>query len=291
MKKLEKKCRVCGENDPSKLRKLVSSKGKISLDRLCRDCFNKLRRERHEKNKESDNEKRREHYQDNKETILQQNANWRDENRDKWLEGKKESYANNAEIILAQHKEKYSADEEFRNKKIEAAKEWETNNPVRLKKRRKRYYAENKVIWENQRKNPKYRANRRIHRRFKYKTDIQYKLRQDISTSIVKGLKKRNSSKNGNSCLQFLQYSIDELKIHLESLFESWMTWDNRGIYNPITWNDSNSATWTWQIDHIIPHSNFKYSSMEDQAFKDCWALTNLRPLSAKQNLLDGNRR
>jgi hypothetical protein len=29
---------------------------------------------------------------------------------------------------------------------------------------------------------------------------------------------------------------------------------------------------------------------MEDQAFLDCWALSNLRPYSAKQNIIDGNR-
>jgi hypothetical protein len=30
---------------------------------------------------------------------------------------------------------------------------------------------------------------------------------------------------------------------------------------------------------------------MVDEEFKKCWALSNLRPLSAKQNILDGNRR
>lgn len=43
-----------------------------------------------------------------------------------------------------------------------------------------------------------------------------------------------------------------------------------------------------WQLDHIIPHSEFKYISVENEVFKKCWALENLRPYSAKQNLLDG---
>jgi hypothetical protein len=51
------------------------------------------------------------------------------------------------------------------------------------------------------------------------------------------------------------------------------------------------STTWTWNIDHIIPHSTFKYISMEDQSFKECWSLTNLRPYSAKQNILDKDNR
>jgi len=66
------------------------------------------------------------------------------------------------------------------------------------------------------------------------------------------------------------------------------MTWNNQGVYNKNMWNDNDSSTWTWQIDHIIPHFTFKYISIEDENFKKCWALENLRPLSAKQNLLDG---
>jgi hypothetical protein len=69
------------------------------------------------------------------------------------------------------------------------------------------------------------------------------------------------------------------------------MTWDNQGKYDRKNWDDNAPTTWTWNIDHIIPHSSLPYSSMEDDNFKKCWALNNLRPLSAKQNLIDGNRR
>jgi hypothetical protein len=56
--------------------------------------------------------------------------------------------------------------------------------------------------------------------------------------------------------------------------------------------NRNNTFTiWTWNIDHITTHSNFPYISMADQEFKACWALTNLRPYSAKQNIIDGCRR
>jgi hypothetical protein len=66
------------------------------------------------------------------------------------------------------------------------------------------------------------------------------------------------------------------------------MNWNNQGMYNSDTWNDNDPATWTWQLDHIIPQSDLPYTSMEDENFKKCWTLENLRPLSAKQNLLDG---
>jgi hypothetical protein len=69
------------------------------------------------------------------------------------------------------------------------------------------------------------------------------------------------------------------------------MTWDKWGKYNSRTSNDEDPATWTWQIDHIIPQSNVPYVSMEDENFKKCWALENLRPYSAKKNIIDGSNR
>jgi hypothetical protein len=81
---------------------------------------------------------------------------------------------------------------------------------------------------------------------------------------------------------------MQELKEHLEKQFEPWMNWNNYGIYKKSQWNNDNMTTWTWQIDHIIPHSDLSYISMEDENFQRVWSLDNLRPLSAKQNNLDG---
>lgn len=69
------------------------------------------------------------------------------------------------------------------------------------------------------------------------------------------------------------------------------MTWDNWGIYDPVVWDDNDSTTWTWQIDHIIPQSMLKFDSLEHDNFKKCWVLENLRPYSAKQNIKDGARK
>jgi hypothetical protein len=62
-------------------------------------------------------------------------------------------------------------------------------------------------------------------------------------------------------------------------------------IYSLKTWDDEDKSTWKWNIDHIIPQSDLIYASMEDENFKKCWALSNLRPYSAKQNILDGTGR
>ena len=120
--------------------------------------------------------------------------------------------------------------------------------------------------------------------------DPQYKIRHRISTRIYQELKKKGSSKQGKSILNFLPYTIAELKLHLERLFEPWMNWDNWGIYLPEKWIDEDQSSWKWNIDHVIPHSHFSYISMEDEDFLKCWDLSNLRPLSAKQNILDNDR-
>lgn len=119
------------------------------------------------------------------------------------------------------------------------------------------------------------------------------KIRQYISLYIHRRIRNQFDFKldKQSSCLEYLPYTMKELKVHIESLFEPWMTWKNRGNYNAKTWNDNDPTTWTWQLDHIIPHSTFKYTSMEDQSFQDCWTLSNLRPYSAKLNIIDGASR
>ena len=117
-----------------------------------------------------------------------------------------------------------------------------------------------------------------------------HNLRKAVSGSINDGLKRWETTKNGQSCLQYLPYTILDLKLHLEALFEPWMTWGNWGRYNRATWADADQSTWKWQIDHIIPHSTFKYTSMDCEEFRACWALSNLRPYSAKQNVIDNDR-
>lgn len=117
--------------------------------------------------------------------------------------------------------------------------------------------------------------------RERYANDIVFRLRKIVNRSVQKAI-----SKNG-SIIKHLPYSFQELKQHLEKQFEPWMNWNNHGSYGD-TWDDSDSTTWKWNIDHVIPQSDLPYMSMTDDNFKKCWALENLRPLSAKQNVIDG---
>jgi hypothetical protein len=159
----------------------------------------------------------------------------------------------------------------YKNKSKYAEKQKEYRNRDDIKQKHKIYYSD--------------RAKRlRL-------TSPLFNLRGVISRLINNGLKRNKSSKQGKSITKYLPYTVHELKQHLESQFEPWMNWNNWGVYRCEKWDDNDSSTWTWQLDHIIPHSEFNYTSMDDENFKKCWALENLRPLSAKRNLLEGTRR
>lgn len=132
-------------------------------------------------------------------------------------------------------------------------RQWSIDNPEKVKasskktrsKRRRQILDYQNLYWRERRK-----------------TDPVYRLRRNVSACIKEALKRQHSAKNG-SCLSYFPYTIDDMKRHLERLFEPWMTWDNWGRYNTALWDDNDPSTWTWQIDHIIPQSDLPYSSNE----------------------------
>jgi len=176
-------------------------------------------------------------------------------------------------------------------------KEYREVNKDKIVEKKKKYYEKNKIqVGKNHReyaiKNKEEIAEyKKEYIKSRKKVDIPFALKMNVSRSINRALKKIGSSKNGESCIKYLPFSLENLKQHLESLFEPWMTWENYGKYSVKTWDDKNPATWTWQVDHIIRHAVFKYESMYDIEFKKCWALENLRPLSAKTNIRENHRK
>lgn len=72
-----------------------------------------------------------------------------------------------------------------------------------------------------------------------------------------------------------LGYTREEYQRHMENQFKPGMSWDNYG---------------EWETDHIIPKSAFYYESTDDAQFKQCWALSNLRPLWREDNQVKGRK-
>lgn len=177
-----------------------------------------------------------------------------------------------------------------REKIIQQNVEIKKNNPERTRAIGRKCAAKRKEKQKrhNEKNRDKITKQKAASIRKKRENDPAFKLRSNISRRINKVIRDNGGVKGGKSISKYMGYSGEELLNHLQKLFESWMTIKNYGKYNPKTWNDCDPITWNWNIDHIIPQSKLPYTSMEDENFKKCWALSNLRPYSAKQNLLDG---
>lgn len=186
---------------------------------------------------------------------------------------------------------------ENKEEKCQYSKDYYHDNKEEIKPKKKEYdkiyYIENRDEKLDYQKD--YASNNRPsinqNKKNRRKNDPSYRLRYYISNEINRTLKTAGSSKNNNSILTYTEYSSKELERHIEDLFEPWMNWNNQGVYDPKTWDDNDRSTWCWQLDHIIPQSDLPFSSMDDENFKKCWSLQNLRPLSAKQNHMEGTRR
>ena len=221
--------------------------------------------------------KKKSHYDKNSADIKLQQKLYYEKNREGILLKCKNNYDKCAKAF---YNKKYYA--ENKDKIIQSVHTYYDDNVDKICKQKKKYRQNNKETVSIA--NKKYRAQRR-------KNDPAYKLRADISKSIYNALKINNGSKLNKSIMDYLPYTMQKLKDHLESQFEPWMTWDNWKRYDPQTWDDNDPSTWAWHIDHIIPQSHLSYSNMSDDNFQKCWALENLRPLSAKQNIKDGQRK
>jgi len=154
---------------------------------------------------------------------------------------------------------------------------WLIKNKEKRRIYQQLYYKNNINKHKEISKTEKFKNYKKNYKNNKKKTDPVFRMRHNISNAILKALKKGKSNKAGQSILKYLGFNLQDLKNHLEKQFNAQMSWDNYGIY--------------WHIDHIMPQSNFPYISMEDENFKKCWNLNNLRPLEAKQNMIDGAQR
>ena len=108
----------------------------------------------------------------------------------------------------------------------------------------------------------------------KVQDPLQIKLRQRVSRRLRHAFKGRNIFKSFQKTFDILGYSVEDLKIHLESKFQYGMSWENIG---------------QWHIDHVIPDSWFSYCSIDDVDFLQSWKLDNLQPMWAEENMKKSN--
>lgn len=101
----------------------------------------------------------------------------------------------------------------------------------------------------------------------RYYSDATFRLNETVSRLMNYHLK---GNKNNKHWEELVGYTIEELKLHLENQFKDNMAWSNYG---------------DWHVDHIKPVSSFNFTDPEDKEFQECWALENLQPLWAEENL------
>lgn len=181
-------------------------------------------------------------------------------NREKYLSYGSEHYIKNKEYYKEKAKEYFQKQsEEDKLKK----KEYQKLNSEKIKLNRKIYESKNKE---------RLNENRRNYRKYKREKDPLFKLSSSIRTLIGNSIRSLGYSKKSKTS-EILGCSFDEFKLYLESKFEPWMTWENRGLYNGTT-------NYGWDIDHIIPISS---ASSEEEIVK-LNHFTNLQPLCSYIN-------
>lgn len=109
------------------------------------------------------------------------------------------------------------------------------------------------------------RANETIRRR----TDLPFALSNRMRCLMYSSLR---GTKNDHKWQDLVGYSIDDLRRYIEKQFKKGMSWE-RFLAGEI------------HIDHKIPVSAFNFTKPEDIDFKKCWALSNLQPMWAEDNL------
>lgn len=222
----------------------------------CFDCIKKYQFEYRQKNKAKSKEYQKNYYHKNREEILSQTKKYYNQNKDRVSEYKNEYWKLNKDILTQKNRDYYrnnkskldSKNNEYRNSN---RKRLNQKRNLRLKELRPLLSLKNK---ERRKKDPVYR--------------LSHNIRCYIRNSFkLKGIKKSTKTEKIIGC------SFIEFKIHLESLFEPWMSWENYGFYN-------GQEKYGWDIDHIIPISSAKN---EDDVIR-LNHYTNLRPLCSFNN-------
>jgi biotin operon repressor len=101
-----------------------------------------------------------------------------------------------------------------------------------------------------------------------------FKLKK-ILRNRVKAAIKYGATKKYASTMELLGCSVQEVRKHIESLWQPGMSWDNHGLKG-------------WHIDHIKPCASFDLTDPKQQ--KECFHWTNLQPLWWHENLKKSSR-
>ena len=174
--------------------------------------------------------------------------------------------------------ERYKAYQQANKDKIaKRNKAYQQTKKEKIAEQRKAYRQANKekIAEQNKAYTQANKDKRSVYQKKRRATDPVFKMKSRVGSSVRKALKKQGKTKGG-STFSALPYTPQDLVEHLEKQFEEKMNWDNYGTY--------------WHLDHIYPQSLLPFDNLAHPNFQKCWALDNLQPLEAIENIKKGNR-
>ena len=180
----------------------------------------------------------------------------------------KEWRDNNKEYIKQKDKEYQTKNKE---KLREYGKEYNEKNKEKRKKYHIDYRIKNKDVIKERKRNYNTSEQGRKTRREWFRKDYKKNPHKYILRTVLKKTLKCFGKEKSDKTVELLGYSPNQLKIHIEKLFQEGMNWENYG---------------EWHIDHIKPVSVFD----DDTPMDVVNALSNLQPLWQIDNLEKSNQ-
>lgn len=185
---------------------------------------------------------------------------WRAKNHAGLVEYHREYREKNSAALSEKAKRKYEGarSEILEKRRVYYARTADARREYAAKRR-----ADNPTILQEERK--RYRKER-------FKVDVSFTLRHRVGVAVRAALSGRRKSR---PTFDLLGYSVEDLRAHLVARFRDGMT-------------EADLLSGRVHIDHIRPVSSFNITSDQCDDFKKCWALENLQPLWALDNLRKG---
>jgi hypothetical protein len=235
---LTRVCNRCGERKVWNIGFYKNRSGRLGVSYTCKLCAKFYVKEYYKANSEERKAYSKKYCKDNKKKVAASLRKYSQINREKLSINQKKHRVNNKKRILEREKRHREAHKEERNAYS-------------------REYGRT------------HKKERSIYRKNKTRTDPKYNLNDKMSNLIKQSLK---NGKEWRSWKTLVQYTLDDLKKHIQKQFTEGMTWE--------LFLDGKI-----HIDHKIPVSVFNYTKPEHLDFQKCWALKNLQPLWAKENM------
>ena len=239
-------------------------------------------------------EKIKKYNKENSEKRQEYTRRWYIKNREKLLEKSKEWRSKNKEKVRITRKKYYDKNEE---KEAERIRKYRKNNSEKIREYKRQYRLDNlekikernKIYKKNntekiREKDKIYRKNNIEHYKSymndKYKKDLKYNINIKMGKAIRNSLKKTKgirNRKNGRHWETIVGYTVNELIKRLKKTIPKGYKWED-------------FLSGKLHIDHIIPIAVFNFTRLEHNDFKRCWALSNLKLLTGKENMIKSDK-